>query len=63
MRYVDPTVIPANAGIHSSGACALGERRRAFEQWIPAFAGMTRAGARDDTGERGFSLHPVDERR
>jgi len=52
MRHVNPTVIPANAGIHSSGACALGERPQAFRQWIPAFAGMT-----------AFTLRPAEERR
>jgi hypothetical protein len=33
--------IPANAGIHSSGARVLGQRSWAFSQWIPASAGMT----------------------
>ena len=41
MRHVNATVIPANAGIHSSATRALGEHQRALKQWIPAFAGMT----------------------
>jgi len=41
MGCTDEAVIPANAGIHSLGLCALGERRCAMGQWIPAFAGMT----------------------
>ena len=52
MRHVNAAVIPANAGIHSAGAQALGGHQRALKQWIPAFAGMT-----------GFTLRPAEERR
>ncbi len=41
MRHTTPAVIPAKAGIHSLAIRVLGRRSRVFEQWIPAFAGMT----------------------
>ncbi len=39
----NPAVIPANAGIHSFSLRAWKRARGPFGQWIPAFAGMTRA--------------------